>query len=319
MKTLLDVLVSYNETLQVPIIDESLIKQSGLAQVLPFAKSNRGRKHEFRKFITEPTATHGNINSGVLAQDVDWVVETTALDELEALQGYSKKYLAESGFSVFDEDAPIFINSLIKTAIDGLYRGTDADDSINFLGLKQIAAANSAVTTVTGASPSNDSHALFCIKINESMLSGIYNPTAIATGSGGSLTGVIGRKPFNTSDGSYLQVDPSTGKMTEKQGLLHILQYGLLAKTTNHVAMLNGISATKKPTVANINALLTSVKARLGNGKVYLLGNLEVLGYVDELKSAIMEMSPSDKNYSTYVTMFNGVEILPDEILTNKF
>lgn len=319
MKTLLDVLVSYNANLQVPIIDESLLKQSGLAQILPFVQSNKGRKHEYRKFITEPTATHGNINSGVLSQDIDWIVETTALDELEALQGYTKKYLAESGFSVFDEDAPVFVNSLIKSAIDGLYRGADADPSINFLGLKQIAVRDSAVTTVATATPSNNTNALFCIKVNDSVLSGVYNPTAIATGQGGTLSGVIGRKPFNSADGSYLQVDSSTGKMTEKQGVLHLLQYGLLAKTTNHVAMLNGIDATHKPTVANINSLLTAVKARLGMGKVYLLGNLTTLTYIDELKQTIMEMSPSDKNYSTYVTMFNGVEILPDEILTAQF
>ncbi len=318
MQTLLDVLVSFNQGLQNPIIDESLLKESALARILPFMPSNTGRKHSYRKYITEPTATHGNLNSGVSTQYTDWVVETTALDELEALQGYSKKLLAESQFNIWDEDAPIFVNSIIKTALDGLYRGSDASPLINFDGLKQIATKNSAVYSIASSSPANNTDALFAIKINSDKLSGVYNPTALNTGNGNVITGVIGRMPFNNAEGSYLGKDSSNNDI-QMRGVLHTLQYGLVAKTSNHVAMLNGIGSAKKPTVADVLKILKSVKARLGTGTVYLIGNLDVLGYVDELKSAIMEMSPSDKNYSTYVTMFNGVEILPDENLTAQF
>lgn len=316
-KTLLDILVTYNQNLERPIIDESLIKRSGLAQILPFVPSNKGRKHEYVKYITEPTPSHGNINSGVSGGEANFTVDSIALDELEVLQEYTEKFISENGWDIFDLEEEVFANALIKTAIDGLYRGSDASALINFLGLKQIAARDSLVTSVATSTPANNTHALFAIKVND-RLTGVYNPLAIGGPSGNAMTGVIGRSPYN-GDGRYTKTNISTAKTTMMRAVLHSMQYGLLAKTTGNVAMLNGISSTKKPSVTEMNALLADVKARLGDGTVYITGNLEVLGYVDELKTTALSMAPSDTAYRTWLQMYDSATIIPDETLSNKF
>jgi hypothetical protein len=316
MITLLDIMISYNAEQGLPIIDESLLKQSALATILPFQMTNNGRNHMWRKFTKEPTPTHGGINSGNTTQQAEWVEETTAVDELEIVQGYSKKAIAESQFDIFAEDEPVFKNSLVKSALRGLYRGSEESDSIKFLGLKQIAERDSLVRTVTGGTTTNK-NVLFAIKVSANHMFGIYNPYSLDTVSGGNISSIVGSHPYNTANGSFLATAVGGGSV-ESTGMAHAIQYGVVSKTTNYVSMLHGIDSTHKPSVADVKAILQNVKHRLG-GQIYLIGNLETLGYIDELKNSVLEMSPNDADYKTLVTLFDGIQVLPDELLTAQY
>jgi hypothetical protein len=291
-------------------VSETIMNASGLLRTMNFDMAVAGDKDIYSQYNSLPTATlsipgAGMTGQSVLAENKEISLayayilheELKSIVEMSAIAGMTVE-------SYFSSKAPLFYEALAQKFAALAFYGSLNDTESPFLGLKQIATANSQTITASGGSGSSTS--IYAVRWKPGMCTGLYNPTVMA---GGELV----KQDWINNGSSYMISESNT--RYEYYGVKHTLNLGLKVTSKDLVATYENLDSSHLPTSDNMDALLDLVKSDPTNTILYM--NRTARRYLMKLKNSKLEVGNVDNGINNKVLFWNEIPIIIDDNITD--
>ena len=290
-----------------------LAKESGILSTMLFQPANHGLFHKYK--LAENLASGGfrAINGSIVPSKVTQKVQQEDLKLLTDLQrldkGYCETYPGGAN-SAFAEDSPQFVEGLgQKAATQFIYGINGSGDEEGFAGLRDLAVANNKTISQGGAEGSSTT--ILCVKWRKDETTGLFNPANFNKGK------IVNIEMENNGKWFMETTNTSTGAVKPVYGALYESYLSLLMSNPNNVFAYTNIQDADgfKPTSANMDKMIASVKAKPSDTIIYM--NWTALRLLQELKVGKLQISTTDTDYSKWLISWNGIPIVLEENLTD--
>lgn len=285
------------------------LPMNGIFSVMPFRPASHGNQDKFRQYGDDDSAVIINDGSGITPNTASATLKTIDLAIIKAsLSGeatYVESWNPTNGLSpvlsYFESNSAGKYSAIRKKAANAFFYGTSA--TTGFDGFLKVATDNSTVTGIgADAGAGTD---IFIVRFDESNSFGLYNQQALMN------NGIVQFELLPKQ-----MVTDASGDLVESYNGVYKTALGVRA-IAGYVSVLEGIDATNKPTIAQINNALDEAGA-YKDGETIIFCSAkgrqilsDVLG--DSLKSTIM--NPSEAY--THVNLYNGHRVIIDDAISN--
>lgn len=299
-----------------PTVIVDFIKEAGVLQTALVANASHGISHKYKVINALPAGAFRNIGEGIapvsLGKDnmkIDlWNLSLLIQEDFKEFENYPN---GVAGW--LNDNLPAYIAGMGQRAAAQIFYGTLGDFSgtagawaantsgKGFVGLHQYAKAYSNVQQLSGASASSTS--IFAVRWDA------QNGASLRVNGGGEL---IRTMQLHT-DGKPLTVvtDTTNNYQLPVYSWLLDAYMTLVVPSAKSVSAITQIDATHKPTVTNMNQLVTDIYASSGEKVIYC--NLTGWNYINELKGSKLSMYTDGANYDDALGYWRGVPIVIDE------
>jgi len=283
-----------------PELVDALVGDNGSAlfRVLPM-KAIIGLTEQFIQKSERPTVAFRNFAGKVTASKTgkipvqEGVFMLSGASELDAP---TTDKTADPDQERADE-ALSFLESIgYKLSYSSFYGSNKIDGGYDGL-LKRL--PTTAETYVAGGA-SNETVSIYGLKLGRGKFQGIYNP-----GPGGEI--------IQTSDFGKIAVKDSNGQWVSSYVTMFDGCFGLAQYHPKAIGRIGKLDSSHKPTAAMITSLFQKMKWKPD----VLITNMEGAGWLNELKQAVMKMSPDDPNFDISMSDYNGIPILVDSAIVD--
>lgn len=286
---------------QPELIDAVTARKHGTAfRALPM-RAIKGTKVSFNRWTTRPTVSWRNIGETVAFGKVD--VEPWQ-ESIFLVSGYSKVDVIVAGMDPrgprayrAEQDAA-YLESLGYQASYGFfYSSNDADNSKPDGLMKRLPNAG---TCVVNAGATNETISIYALRLGPTEFHGIYNPDATEGKA-------IGWRDYGAV------IDESSSKGNEYFKTFFNMTLGFAQKHPLSIGRIRTINSSNLPTANDFFSLFSKM-----DGKPDLMFTTWVgLGYVAQLASTALHMTPNDRMYDVTISNVMGIPLSVDTALVD--
>ncbi len=311
--TLMKLAAAYNVPNQTAIID-SLIRESGILETMPFIKATHGIYHKYKLKQELPGGGFRSVNGSIIPHTTEDVVLQEDLKILTDIQQEDKAICESYPGGVekyFADELPAFVEGLGQTAARQLVYGTDSTfgDEEGFKGLRQHAVKNGNTIDATGTSGNRTT--ILAVRWKAGSCCGLFNENAFSDGN------LITVRPLNNGNPVMVVVNTATGAVKPVYQALYEAYMGLLCATSDNVAAYVSIqdATGKKPTAGNMDKLIDMVRGSVSDTFIYC--NRTGRRLLWELKESKMQVSSADTDYNRLIERWNGIPVVLEENISS--
>jgi len=305
--TIRDLAVNY-EGIDAEIMSH-LTKESGILQTALAMPASHNIFHKYKKVTGLPSWSVREIGGSLTGVKVEREIYQSDLKMIAARQEPDKALCDnwEGGPAGYFNDQTLpFIEGWGQQAANIIVYGTNSTfgNVQGFPGFWQITNASEKITHETGTSGSTTS--IFAVKWNANSCSLLFNKKLASAGNFIKSDRLNGGKP-------YMSTTSVTGPAAQPvYGVLWESYLGMFSGSEYDMARYDRIQDAEndKPTVANVDKMLDSIKA---DSNTILYMNRTSRRLLKELKDSKLELGAFDNDYGMFLERWNGVRIVIDD------
>lgn len=288
-----------------PAILVDLVKDSGILQTALVGKASHGIKHKYKFHNSLPTAYFRSFGEGIAPQKLSTDYASIDLQILEIPVAEDYKMLDEwpgGKAQWFADNSPALYAGIGNAWATQIIYGTDPTfgNTKGFKGLHQYCKDNSNVVKQLGGA-SGASTSIFAVRWD--MMDGC----SIRLNRDGSLVNILDMTP-NTPI-PIVQNTTTNAQLDCYKWNVNAYN-ALVVPSKKSCAVLTQIDSTHKPTVLDMNNLVSAIYASTGVKAIYC--NLIGYNFIRELKDAKYNMF-QEGNYDNNLGFWGGVPIVIEE------
>lgn len=303
-----------------PTVIIDFIKESGLLQTALVANASHGISHKYKVINALPAGAFRNIGEGIapvsLGKDnlkIDlWDLSLLIQEDFKEFENYPG---GVAGW--LSDNMPAYLAGMGQRAAAQIFYGTLGDFSgaagawadnttgKGFVGLHQYAKAYGNVQKLSGASTSSTS--IFGVRWDA------QNGASLRVNGNTELIRTLPLTEVNKP--MTVVTDTTNNYQLPVYSWLLDAYMSLVVPSKRSVSAITQIDSGHKPTVTNMNTLVTDIYATSGNKVIYC--NLDGWNYINELKGVKLSMLTDGKDYDDALGYWRGVPIVIDENISS--
>lgn len=291
------------------------LPMNGIFGVMPFRPASHGNQDKFRLYGADSSATIINDGSGVTPSTNSGTLTTIDLAIIKAMLSGEATYVESWNpmnglspvLSYFESNSAGKYSAIRNKAATAFLYGAKATEG--FDGFLTVATAKGRVvdlrTPKDGATPASTGTDIFFVRFDENNSFGLYNEQSMQS------NGVV---DFNLLPKQV--VTDANGDLVESYTGVYKSVLGVRA-IDGYVSVIGGVDATHKPTIAQINNALDEAGAYKEGRTVIICSAKGRQILSDVLGDALKSTNLNAGEAVTYVSMYNGHQIVIDDAVSN--